>query len=424
MEAARGKRARGAWSFVPPLYFQQGAQYFLVQVATTTFFTKMGAALGDIGRWSTLVTLPFQVKALWSPLVEFHGTRRRWTLAAQVGVFAGALLLAWASTSEHWLLWTVLAAFVLAFAAATHDVAADGLYLLALDERDQARFVGVRNACFRLGRIFVSGGLVWLAGELEEARGVVPSAWRDAFLAGAGAYGLGLVACALLLPRPAADAPRVRAGSHGGKLADLFRDYFAQRHLGAVLAFVFLYRAGESLMTPMLAPFLLKPAAEGGLGLTTQEQGLAYGTYGVVALLVGGIAGGWTIARFGFHRCLWPMALAVHAPNLLYWWAAGARPGPAATSAIVAFEQLGYGFGFSAYMVFLLRVSRRSAWPTSHYAISTGFMGVAGMLASTWSGDLAEAVGFETFFAIVCLAAIPGLSVLPFLPRLEAERGP
>lgn len=414
---------RSGWSFVPPLYFQQGAQYFLVQTATTTFLTRMGAALESIGHVSTVVTLPFQLKALWSPLVELHATRRAWTIAGQIGVLLGALLLAWAPTSEHWFLATLAAAFLIALAAATHDVAADGLYMLALSGKEQAAFVGVRNACFRVGRIFVTGAVVWWAGVLEERRGAIPTAWRDAFLCGACVYALGLLACALLLPRPAADAPRARAvGLRRGFLAS-FRDYGLQPRIAAVLLFVFLYRAGESMLAPMLSPFLLKSVAEGGLGLTTGEQGLAYGTLGVLALLVGGLAGGFALARFGFERCLWPMAITMHAPNVGFWWAAHAHPAKEYVFAIVALEQLAYGFGFSAYMVFLMRISRRSAWPTTHYAISTGLMGVAAMLAGYWSGDLAQAVGFEGFFAIVCFAALPGLLVLPFLPRTDADAG-
>ncbi|MBI5365112.1 MAG: MFS transporter [Planctomycetes bacterium] len=417
----RGEPRRSGWRFVPPLYFQQGAQYFLVQTATTTFLTKMGAALESIGHVSTLVTLPFQLKALWSPLVELHSTRRAWTIAGQAGVLLGALLLAWAPTSAHWFPATLAAAFLIALAAATHDVAADGFYMLALSEQEQAAFVGVRNACFRVGRIFVTGAVVWWAGVLEERRGAVPAAWRDAFLLGACVYALGLVVCTLLLPRPAADAPRARErGVERGFLAS-FRDYGLQPRIAAVLLFVFLYRAGESMLAPMLSPFLLKPVLEGGLGLTTQEQGLAYGTFGVLALVLGGLAGGFALARFGFERCLWPMAITMHAPNLLFWWAAHAHPSKPFVFAIVALEQLAYGFGFAAYMVFLLRISRRSNWPTTHYAISTGLMGVAAMLAGYWSGDLAEAVGFEGFFAIVCLAALPGLLVLPFLPRTRAE---
>ena len=411
--------AQSPWRFVTPLYFQQGAQYFLLQTATTTFLKRMGASLPEISHWSTLVTLPFQIKALWSPWVERFGTRRRWTLASQAGVLLGALALAWAPMQSDFFAWTIVACFLVALAAATHDIAADGLYLLALSTDDQARFVGVRNACFRIGRLFVSGGVVWLAGTLEKARGVVDSAWRDAFLAAAAVYGLGFLLCWLLLPRSTNDVPRkAERGVEVGFLA-AFGSWLAEPRIGAVIGFIFLYRMGESMLMPMLAPFLLETRAAGGMELSTDEQGLAYGTFGVGALVAGGIAGGWLLARAGLRRCLWPMALAMHAPNLFFLWAAHSHPGKTWVFAIVAIEQLAYGFGFSAYMVVLMQLSRRSAWPTTHYAISTGLMGVAAMFASAWSGDIAKALGFEGFLLVVCLAALPGLLVLPFVPIEE-----
>ncbi|MBK7876339.1 MAG: MFS transporter [Planctomycetes bacterium] len=424
MESESARRARSPWSFVPPLYVQQGAQYFLVQTATTTFLKVAGASLSSIGHASTLVTLPFQLKALWSPLVELVATRRRWIVASQAAVLAGALLLAAAPGSGQPVAWAIGAALLIAIAAATHDVAADGFYLLALEEREQARFAGIRNACFRLGRLFVTGFVVWLAGTLDARRGGAETAWRDAFLCAAAGYGLGFVLCLVALPRPAHDLPAAKGRGLERGFAESFLDYLRQPRIVAVLAFVFLYRTGESMLGPMLSPFLLESVEKGGLGLTTEEQGFAYGTLGVLALVLGGIAGGWLLARYGLRRLLWPMALAMHAPNILLWWAAHEHPGKAAVFTIVSVEQFAYGFGFTAYMVFLMQISRRSAWPTTHYAISTGLMGVAAMLASYWSGDLAEALGFEGFFALVSFAALPGLAVLPFVPRLDegAER--
>lgn len=418
MRSDPGRSARSPWAFVPPLYFQQGAHYFLVDTATSTFLAVQGVSKATIGHVSTLATLPFQLKALWSPVIELRGTRRAWALFAQAGVVLGALVLAFAPGTEHAFVWTVVAAVLVALAGATQDVALDGYYLLALDEREQARFVGVRNACFRLGRLFVTGFVVWLAGTLRERSGDVDAAWRGAFLAAAGGYAAALVVCALVMPRVGRDAARTKERVDQG-FARALADYVRQPRVAAVLGFVFLYRAGESMLSKMLAPFLLGAVDKGGAGLTEKEFGLAYGTFGVLALVVGGLAGGALIARHGFRRLVWPMALTMHAPNLLFWWAASAHPSKAALFAVVAAEQLAYGFGFSAYMVFLMQISRRSAWPTTHYALSTGLMGVAALLAGYWSGDLAEALGFEGFFACVCAAALPGLLVLPFLPRVD-----
>jgi PAT family beta-lactamase induction signal transducer AmpG len=402
--------------------------YFAVQAASNTFLAAMGASAELVGRWSSDLTLPWMLKPLWSPLVDLLGTKRRWLAGAALAGLLATLFVAWAAGRPDYLEWTVRACVVLALASATYDVACDGFYILALGRREQEAFVGVRNACYRLGRILVTGGVVALAGALQDApgahalaRGLARGpAWAWAFVAGAGVHALLLAWNWLALPRPPGDGPARGAGERAPLWA-MLREYARLPRFPAVLAFVLLYRFAESMLTPMIAPFLLQPAARGGLALGEKQVGWAYGTVGVAALLAGGVAGGWLVSRAGLRRCLWPMALAMHAPNLLYAWAAGARPGPAAVSAVVGVEQLGYGFGFSAYMVVLLQVSRRSRFATTHYALSTGLMGLSAWLAGRWSGALVEALGFERFFWLVSALGLLGLATLLFLPRLEPE---
>lgn len=429
------RRAR-PWTFVPGLYVLQGMPYFAVQAASNTFLTAMDAAPAFVGRWSSDLTLPWMLKPLWSPLVDLYGTKRRWLVGASIAVLIGMAGLAWAVGRPDWLEWTIAACVLLAFASATYDVACDGYYILALGKREQEAFVGVRNACYRLGRIVVTGGVVVVAGALQDepgpgwlARGLPrPEAWSWAFAAGAVVYGLGAAAIAILAPRPAADGPaRAVRGEDGpgattsarAPLRAMLVEYVKRPRFPAILAFILFYRFSESMLVPMISPFLMKARAVGGLALREQEVGFAYGTVGVVSLLVGGLAGGWIISRAGFARCVWPMAIAMHVPNLLFAWAAGAQPGLEAATAVVAVEQLGYGFGFSAYMVFLLQLARTSRFATTHYAISTGLMGLSAWLAGRWSGDLVEALGFERFFWTVSALGLVGLATLLFVPRLE-----
>lgn len=414
------------WTFVPGLYVLQGMPYFAVQAASNTFLTAMGAPPSVVGRWSSDLTLPWMLKPLWSPLVDLYGTKRRWLLGAAGAVLLGLLGLAFATGRAQYLEWTVAACVVLAFASATYDVACDGYYMLALGKRDQEAFVGVRNACYRLGRILVTGGVVALAGELQRpagehalARGLARGeAWGTAFAVGAAVYAAGALAVALLAPRPAADAA-VRGAGERAPIAAMLVEYAARPRSVAVLAFLLLYRFAESMLTPMISPFLLRGAEAGGLALSETQVGWIYGTVGVVALLAGGIGGGWLVARFGLTRLLWPMALAMHAPNLLYAWAAHARPGPFEAACVVGVEQLGYGFGFSAYMVYVLQLARSSRYATTHYAISTGIMGLSAWLAGRWSGTLVESMGFESFFWLVTGLGLLGLATLLFLPRVE-----
>lgn len=414
------------WTFVPGLYVLQGMPYFAVQAASNTFLAAMGAPPSVVGRWSSDLTLPWMLKALWSPLVDLYGTKRRWLVGASFAVLGAMLAVAWATGRANYLEWTIAACVLLAFASATYDVACDGYYMLALGKRDQEAFVGVRNACYRLGRIVVTGGVVALAGELQRpagehalARGLARGeSWGIAFAVGAGVYALGALLIALFAPRVATDAP-ARGAERGPPLAAMLREYVGRPRFGAVLAFVLLYRFAESMLTPMIGPFLLRPHAAGGLALDETQVGWIYGTVGVVALLAGGIGGGWLVSRHGLERLLWPMAIAMHAPNLLYAWAAHAQPGAHAAAWVVGVEQLGYGFGFSAYMVYLLRLARTSRFATTHYAISTGLMGLSAWLAGRWSGHVVEAIGFEHFFWLVGVLGLAGLATLVRLPRLE-----
>lgn len=411
--------ARNPWAFVPALYFLQGIPYFLVETASTVFLSAVSLPLSQIGHASSALTLPWTLKPLWSPLVDLVATKRLWVLATQTAIVAAIGALAFAVTSSHAVLWTIVACATLALSSATHDIAADGFYILALDRDTQAAFVGVRNAAFRLARVFVTGSIVYAAGTLEKRGHSVPTAWGIAFAAAAAVYAAGFLVCLVALPRPAAD--RTEGGGAAAPFRAALASYFDQPRIGAVLAFILLYRFGESMLTKMSPPFLMAPAARGGMGLATDEVGLLWGTAGVVALIAGGILGGLAIARYGLKRCLWPMALSMHVPNAFYAWAAFEHPGRAALCVVVAVEQLAYGFGFSAYMVFLMLVSRRGRYPTTHYAISTGFMGVGAMAAGYVSGDLAEALGFGWFFVVVCACAIPGLVPLFFVPLDEGS---
>ena len=302
--------------------------------------------------------------------------------------------------------------------------------ILALDKRRQELYVGVRNACYRIGRILVTGGVVVLAGALQKAPGADfvarglprPEAWSWAILAGALAYGVLLALVALLAPRPSADQPQ-RDSANGSRapIARILAEYFGRPGFALVLFFILFYRLAESMLVPMISPFLMRAAEQGGLGLDEVQVGWIYGTFGVAALLVGGVLGGWLVSKVGLWRVLWPMALAMHLPNLLYAWAAHARPDAFGAALVVFVEQLGYGFGFSAYMVYLLQFARGSRWATTHYALSTGLMGLSAWLGGRWSGDLVEAIGFEHFFWLVNVLGLLGLATLVRLPRPEAD---
>mgnify|MGYP001093099244 FL=1 len=415
---------RSPWTFVPTLYFAEGVPYILVNTVSVILYKRLGVDNAAIAFWTSLLYLPWVVKMLWGPLVDLRATKRGWILTTQLamalclaGIAAAVRLPAFFAVS--------LAAFTLAaFVSATHDIAADGFYLYALDDHQQAWFVGVRTLFYRAAMIFGSGLLVTVAGRLEISLGDVPLAWTFAFGGAAAVYGVLRAWHGFALPRPDTDAPRARAGAPGrAGWRPIFASWFRQPRVVAIVAFILLYRLGESMLLKLATPFLLDGRETGGLGFTTAQVGLAYGTVGLGCLIVGGVAGGWLIARFGLRRMLWPLALTLNVPHAAYLYMAHAQPAPTLAFALVAVEQLGYGLGFTAFMVYLMRVSR-GEHRTSHYAIATGLMALGMMLPGMVSGAIQEAIGYRAFFLLVLLAGLPGLAVLPLLPHLDDEPAP
>lgn len=422
MSAIQGtSRFRSPWAFVPSLYFAEGVPYILANSVSVILYKRLDVDNATIALVTSWLYLPWVVKMLWGPLVDARGTKRQWILATQL-VLAACLLGVAGSLGLPAFLPLSLAVFaVVALVSATHDVAADGFYLHALDPQQQAAYVGVRTMFYRAAMIFGSGLLVTLAGRFETGLGSVASAWSTVFLLAGGLYALMWLWHCVALPRPESDRPQATpaasaAGSASSRWAAAFGTWFSQPRLLAVIAFILLYRLGEALLLKLAAPFLLDARADGGLGFSTEQVGLSYGTVGLACLVLGGIAGGWLIARFGLRRLLWPLALALNVPHLAYLYMAYAQPGPALAYPLVAIEQLGYGLGTTAFMVVLMRLSK-GEHRTSHYAIATGFMALGMMLPGMVSGKLQELVGYRHFFLLVLVLGVPGLLTLPWLPR-------
>jgi PAT family beta-lactamase induction signal transducer AmpG len=312
--------------------------------------------------------------------------------------------------------------WLMAFASATHDIAADGFYMMALKQHQQAAFVGIRSLFYRVSMIAGQGGLVYLAGHLAETTGQVVLAWQVV---------LGLLGLTFLLlfawhrwvlPRPAEDRPAAQGAALWPAFVETFTSFFHRRDIALVLAFLLLFRLGEAQLVKLLAPFLLDARAQGGLGISTAQLGIAYGTFGVAALTLGGLLGGLTISRFGLKRCLWPMVAAIHTPNLLYVALALWQPDSLAlVTAAVAAEQLGYGFGFAAYLMFMIHVAD-GEHKTAHYALCTGFMALGMMLPGMASGWLQQQMGYTTFFVWVCVATLPSVAVAAML-KIPPEFG-
>lgn len=400
----------GAWRWIPTLYFAQAIPFMVVTSVCVVMYKNLGVDNTDIALYTSWLYLPWVVKPLWSPLVDMLGTKRGWILAMQLAVGATLASVALTLPMDRFLQMSLALLWLAAFASATHDIAADGFYMLALSQHAQAAFVGVRSAFFRAGMVSAQGGLVYLAGTLGEATGNVALAW-SIVLAVTGAMFVALCTWhAFACPRPAVDVPVPHPNLARGFLAT-FAAFFRRPGIASILAFLLLFRFAESQALKLVAPFLLDPRAAGGLGLTTAEVGIAYGTVGVVALTLGGLLGGVAIARDGLARWLWPMVFAMHVPNLVFLLLAWQQPTDLVTiCAALALEQLGYGFGFAAFLLYMVMVSE-GASRTAHYAICTGFMALGMMLPGMASGWIQARLGYAGFFSWVCLATLPSFIV-------------
>lgn len=409
---------RNAWGWVPSISFSQAVPYVAVMMLATVMYKNLGVSNAELAFYTAWLYLPWVIKPLWSPLVELFGTKRRWIVGLQ---WLSAVALASVALSLHlpdFFRISLVLLWLLAFSSATHDIASDGFYMLGLPERaQQAAFVGVRSAFYKLGMISGQGGLVYLAGMLIERHGDAASAWAVVF---------GLLALLLLLlgayhqwmlPRPATDGAVRAADNLWSDFVETFRSFFRKPGIGVTLGFLLLYRLGEAQLLKMAAPFLLDARAQGGLGLSTASVGIVYGTVGVAALVLGGIAGGLVIARFGLKRSLWPMVCIMHVPDLVFVYLAVAQPSDTVLiAAALAVEQFGYGFGFAAFMLYMVTVAD-GAHKTAHYALCTGFMALGMMLPGMVAGWLQQQLGYPIFFLWACIATLPAFGMTLLVRR-------
>ena len=424
MTDTAGPTAR-PWAWIPSLYFGQGLPYVVVMTLSVIFYKNMGVDNTAIALYTSWLYLPWVIKPLWSPLVELFGTKRHWVLALQFVVGVALAMVALTIPGPDYFRMSLAVFWLMAFASASHDIAADGFYLLALPGHQQAAFVGVRSTFYRLANIGAQGGLVYLAGVLQERTGSMQTAWSVVFGVLSAVFMLMALYHRYALPRPVADVPgqgQAQAGALVRDFVGVFRAFFARPGIGVVLGFLLLYRFPEAQLLKLATPFLLDSTAQGGLALSTKDVGIAYGTVGLTSLTLGGLLGGWVISKVGLKRALWPLILLMHVPNAVFVALAIYHPQDIWTvSAALAIEQFGYGLGFTAYLMYMILVSQ-GPHKTAHYAICTGFMALGMMLPGMWSGWLQQQLGYLPFFGWVLLATVPSFAMAA-LVRIPADFG-
>ena len=411
-----------AWCWIPSLYFSQGLPYVIVMTVSVVMYKNLGVSNTDIALYTSWLYLPWVIKPLWSPLLDLYRTKRFWIVSLQFFVGAALALVAVSLPGPFFFRGSLAVFWLLAFGSATHDIAADGFYLFALPAPQQAAFVGVRSTFYRLATIAGQGGLVFLAGYLQEATGGVARAWAWVFLLAAAYFVLAGLYHWLVLPRPPADLPTAGPTRLLAGWWSVFAAFFRKKDIGIILGFLLLYRFAEAQLLKLVTPFLLDARSAGGLGLTTQQVGLVYGTIGISALTLGGLAGGYVISRHGLKRMLWPMILAMYAPNVIFILLALLQPGGLpVVGAALAVEQFGYGFGFTAYLLYMMLVAD-GAHRTAHYAICTGFMALGMMLPGMAAGWIQEKLGYLNFFIWVCVATLPSFAATALI-KVDAAFG-
>lgn len=418
------KSSRSPWSWIPSLNFAQGLPYVTVMTVSVIMYKRFGLSNTEIALYTSWLYLPWVIKPFWSPFVDILKTKRWWIVSMQLLIGAGLAGIAFTIPMPFFLKASLAFFWLMAFSSATHDIAADGFYMLALDDSQQSFFVGIRSTFYRLAMIAGQGLLIILAGFLEKSTENIHYAWSITFFILAGVFLFFFIYHRFILPYPESDTGKsVNTPKEViTEFARTFSSFFKKDGIGLAIAFMLLYRLAEAMLVKLASPFLLDGRDVGGIGLSTQEVGIAYGTFGVIALTVGGIIGGIVASRQGLKYWLWPMALSITLPNVAYLILAFFQPENFIwVNIAVIVEQLGYGFGFTAYMLYLIYFSQ-GEHKTAHYSICTGLMALGMMLPGMAAGWIQEQLGYRNFFIMVMILTTPTLLLIPFI-KIDKDFG-
>ena len=420
-------KKRNPWAWIPTLYFAEGLPNIIVTGLSVVMYMQMGLSDAEVGLYTGWLALPWVIKPLWSPFIDLLKTKRWWVLTMQALIGASLAGIAFSIPTAFWFQATMCLFFLIAFCSATHDISADGFYMIELDDHNQAKYVGLRNTFYRLAIIFVNGMLVSLAGILQVVfRGQIRFTWALIFYGLAGLFiGLWLYH-SRFMPRPTEDVHTKRTltevTSELKKMFITFFQKFDRRGTLIVMLFLLFYRFPEALLNTMTKTFMLRNNYAGGLGLSPQEYGLANGTVGLIGLLLGGIIGGILVSRDGMKRWLWPMVCAITLPDVVYIYLSySLNSNLVVVSSCLFIEQFGYGLGFTVLTLYMLYYSQ-GKYKTYHYSICTGISYLGLMLPGMLSGYIKDMVGYRMFFIIVMVCCAITFAVTAFL-KIDPDFG-
>lgn len=422
MEINTIQKKRNPWAWVPSLYFAEGVPYVIVMSIAAIMYKRLGLSNTDAALYTAWLYLPWVIKPFWSPIVDVFRSKRWWITMMQLVIGAGLAGVAFTLPTSGFLQWSLVFFYLMAFSSATHDIAADGFYMLALDEHEQSLFVGIRSTFYRIATVAGQGLLLMLVNVLEVYTRKPAVAWSWIFYLTAGVFLLLWLYHFVVLPKPTEDADREADNFTFAELFHTFITFFKKPQALVAITFLLLFRLPEALITKICPLFLIDKMSKGGLGMTTGEVGWAQGTIGVIGLTLGGILGGIAVSEGGFKKWLWPMVLAITIPDCVYLFLAYFQPEDMLwVNLAIGTEQFGYGFGFTAYMLFMLYFSQGES-KTSHYAFCTGFMALSMMLPGMVAGWLADTLGYYNFFILVC-CLLPLTFLAAYIIKVPAEFG-
>ena len=417
------KQKRSPWAWIPSLYFAEGLPYVIVMTVAVIMYKRLDISNTDIALYTSWLYLPWVIKPLWSPFVDIIKSKRWWIVCMQLLIGAALAGVAFTIPSTNFFRASLAFLWLLAFSSATHDIAADGFYMYGLDKHKQAYFIGIRSTFYRIAMITGQGLLIILAGYFEsislfgQDEKSIPLAWSLTFVILTVVFIILALYHKFALPKPPEDDER-EVKQFSDILQDFgetFYSFFTKKDIWKILGLLMVYRLGESQLVKMASPFLLDSKEVGGLALSTTDVGIIYGTIGVISLTIGGILGGYLASRNGLKYWMWWMVVAINLPNLVYVYLSQVLPDSfLLISASVAVEQFGYGFGFTAYMLYQIYVSE-GKHKTAHFAFCTGFMALGMMLPGMISGWIQEMIGYQHFFIWVILCTIPSFIMIKLI---------
>ncbi len=414
---SNGQPARthpAAW--VPTLYFAEGLPFFAVSLLAGILYKRLGVANDVIALYTSWLLLPWSLKPLWSPVLEMFKTKKFFVVIMELIGGISLALVALCLPLPNFFRYTLAFFSVAAFCSSTHDIAADGLYIASLSSKEQAAFAGWQGGFYNVARFCSQGGLVILAGYLE-ARSTIAQAWTVIFIAlGFILIGLSLYH-ARVLPKGGAERHSESWQAMYRTFADVVITFFKKPNIILLLVFILLYRAGEGQVVRIGPLFLVDNRAAGGLGLTTDQFGTIYGTFGTVAFILGSVLGGYFTSWLGLRRALLALICVMNLPNLAYVYLSTVLPSShILVTLAMSCEMFGYGFGFVGVILLMMQEIAPGKYQTAHYAFATALMNLGLMLPGTVSGKIQMAVGYRTFFIWVLISALPALILSRFVP--------